>query len=298
MYKFADKRRNTQESKVGLHKDISRTGIPTQLKERIEGSTGVSLNYVRVNYNSDKPAKLDALAYTKGDQVEIGPGQERHLAHELGHVVQQKLGAVRTNARHASGEALNTEVGLERQADEIGAGKKVELVQRMRDQIVQRQGTHGNGQQQTNRQMSPQEAQQYVVAQIQAGQVPSLNGQQIVGLYGNVRGHHPHSQAAFRGNTGYDPDLAVSISESGLNQMGIDHENITRAQAIMYRTLGAGTSAPNHQNIPLSVISSVENRAMRSAGMNPIIADYLTNMSAINLSAQGVAPNRIPYTKK
>ena len=61
----------------------NRTGISTQLKDRLEQSTGVSLDDVRVHYNSDLPAKLDALAYTKGNQVEIGPGQEHHLPHEL-----------------------------------------------------------------------------------------------------------------------------------------------------------------------------------------------------------------------
>ena len=106
----------------------NRTGIPTQLKERLEQSTGVSLDDVQVHYNSDLPAKLDALAYTKGNQVEIGPGQESHLPHELGHVVQQKLGTVRANAMHPSGVALNTDPGLEHQADEIGAGKGVAII--------------------------------------------------------------------------------------------------------------------------------------------------------------------------
>ena len=102
----------------------NQTGIPKQLKERMEESTGLSLDDVRVHYNSALPAKLDALAYTKGNQVEIAPGQERHLPHELGHVVQQKLGVVRANAMHSSGMAMNTDASLERQANEIGAGKR------------------------------------------------------------------------------------------------------------------------------------------------------------------------------
>lgn len=119
----------------------NRTGIPTQLKERMERSTGLSFDDVRVHYNSALPARLDALAYTQGNQVEIAPGQERHLPHELGHVVQQKMGVVRANAMHSSGVAMNTDVGLERQADEIGAGKGVEIVQKMRNNsIIQRCG--------------------------------------------------------------------------------------------------------------------------------------------------------------
>ena len=102
----------------------NRTGIPAQMKARLEQNTGMSLDDVRVYYNSDRPARFDALAYTKGSRVYIGPGQERHLPHELGHVVQQKMGIVRANARHPSGEAMNTDAALERQADEIGGGKQ------------------------------------------------------------------------------------------------------------------------------------------------------------------------------
>lgn len=103
------------------------TGIPTQLKERIEQGTGISLDDVRVHYNSALPERLDALAYTRGNQVEIGPGQENCLPHELGHVVQQKLGLVRANAMHPSGVEMNTDAGLEQQADEIGAGKIINM---------------------------------------------------------------------------------------------------------------------------------------------------------------------------
>lgn len=115
---------DVRESNPAVRQE-NRTGIPTQLKERMERSTGLSLDDVRVHYHSPLPAKLDALAYTMGNRVEIAPGQERHLPHELGHVVQQKLGMVRANATHSSGMALNTEARLERQADEIGAGKKM-----------------------------------------------------------------------------------------------------------------------------------------------------------------------------
>ena len=132
---------NNMDSAVRKEKSSARkenhTGIPTQLKERMEQSTGLSFDDVRVHYNSDLPARLDALAYTRGNQVEIGPGQERHLPHELGHVVQQKLGAVRANAMHSSGVALNTDAGLEHQADEIGAGKKISASSGEQSQVIQ-----------------------------------------------------------------------------------------------------------------------------------------------------------------
>ena len=73
------------------------TGIPTQMKLDFEQRSGLSFDDVRVHYNSDKPAQLQALAYTQGTQVYVGPGQERHLKHELGHVVQQKQGRVKAD---------------------------------------------------------------------------------------------------------------------------------------------------------------------------------------------------------
>ena len=66
------------------------TGIPIYLKQHYEEQFGFSFDDVRVHYNSDKPAKLQALAYAQGNQVYMGPGQEIHLEHELGHVVQDK----------------------------------------------------------------------------------------------------------------------------------------------------------------------------------------------------------------
>lgn len=125
--------------------EVNLTGIPAQMKWDLEARSGLSLDDVRVHYHSDKPAGLGALAYTQGTQVHIGPGQEGHLRHELGHVVQQKLGLVRPNARFPGGPALNTEEALERQADAIGAGQTVlsaamPPVQRYEAPVVQAAG--------------------------------------------------------------------------------------------------------------------------------------------------------------
>ena len=92
------------------------TGIPTQMKLDFEQRSGLSFDDVRVHYNSDKPAQLQALAYTQGTQVYVGPGQERHLPHELGHVVQQKQGRVKTN-RLIKNVPVNVEASLEHDAD-------------------------------------------------------------------------------------------------------------------------------------------------------------------------------------
>ncbi len=94
------------------------TGIPTQMKLDFERQSGLSFDDVRVHYNSDKPAQLQALAYTQGTQVYVGPGQERHLKHELGHVVQQKTGIVKPTAV-VNGISINDSSELEEMADQI-----------------------------------------------------------------------------------------------------------------------------------------------------------------------------------
>lgn len=95
------------------------TGIPTQMKFDFEQRSGLSFDDVRVHYNSDKPARLQALAYTQGTQVYVGPGQERHLKHELGHVVQQKLGMVSTDILYDGHTLVNINPQLEQQAGEL-----------------------------------------------------------------------------------------------------------------------------------------------------------------------------------
>lgn len=93
------------------------TGIPTAMKEKAEAMSGLSFDDVSVHYNSDKPAPLQALAYTQGNEVFIGPGQEQHLGHELGHVVQQKQSRVKPTAI-INQLAVNTERSLELEADQ------------------------------------------------------------------------------------------------------------------------------------------------------------------------------------
>lgn len=99
---------------------MNATGIPLQMKKQIEAMSGLPLDDVRVHYNSDRPAQFQALAYTQGNQVYVGPGQEKHLSHELGHVVQQKRGMVRPTT-HINGLTVNDDPALEREADLVGS---------------------------------------------------------------------------------------------------------------------------------------------------------------------------------
>ncbi len=95
------------------------TGLPDQLKSGIESLSGMSMDHVRVHYNSSQPAQLNALAYAQGSDIHLAPGQNRHLPHEAWHVVQQAQGRVSPTLQVA-GTAVNDDVRLEAEADTMG----------------------------------------------------------------------------------------------------------------------------------------------------------------------------------
>src|SRR5947209_3449364 len=95
------------------------TGLPDALKSGIENLSGLSMDDVRVHYNSSEPSRLQALAYTRGAGIHIAPGQERYLSHEAWHVVQQQRGRVKPTVQ-AKGVAINDDAELEREADVMG----------------------------------------------------------------------------------------------------------------------------------------------------------------------------------
>lgn len=96
------------------------TGLPDNLKSGVENLSGVSLNNVKVHYNSPKPAQLNALAYAQGTDIHVAPGQEKHLPHETWHIAQQSQGRVKATTQ-AKGVAINDDSGLEHEADVMGA---------------------------------------------------------------------------------------------------------------------------------------------------------------------------------
>ncbi|NEO91276.1 MAG: DUF4157 domain-containing protein [Moorea sp. SIO3G5] len=104
----------------------NKTGLPDRLKAGVENLSGYSMDDVRVHYNSEKPAQLQALAYTQGTEIHVGPGQEKHLAHEAWHVVQQKEGRVKPTKQMKGKVNVNDDAGLEKEADLMGA-KAIQL---------------------------------------------------------------------------------------------------------------------------------------------------------------------------
>lgn len=96
------------------------TGMPNHLKSGVEALSGMDLSDVRVHRNSQQPAQLNALAYAKGNEIHLAPGQDQHLPHEAWHLVQQRQGRVKPTMQLA-GVAINDDPSLEEEADAMGS---------------------------------------------------------------------------------------------------------------------------------------------------------------------------------
>lgn len=97
------------------------TGLPDQLKAGIESLSGMSMDNVKVHYNSSRPEQLHAHAYAHGSDIHLAPGQEKHLPHEAWHPAQQAKGRVRPTFQLRGQIPLNDDLELEREADVMGA---------------------------------------------------------------------------------------------------------------------------------------------------------------------------------
>ena len=109
------------------HKE-NRTGMPDDLKAKMERSFDTDFSDVKVHPNSSKPPEVGALAYTQGGDVHFAPGRfspatsdgQGLLGHELAHVVQQREGRVQATTEVA-GLPVNDSPKLEDEADALGA---------------------------------------------------------------------------------------------------------------------------------------------------------------------------------
>ncbi len=95
-------------------------GLPSDLLNGFSASTGHDLSDVKVHQNSCKPAEVGALAYAQGNDIHLGAGQDKHLAHEAAHIVQQREGRVQANTE-VNGMPVNNQASLEGEADSMGA---------------------------------------------------------------------------------------------------------------------------------------------------------------------------------
>jgi hypothetical protein len=110
----------SNQAKIAQLQTKNNTGLPDNLKSGVENLSGHKLDDVKVHYNSDKPASLQAHAYAQGTDIHIGPGQEKHLPHEAWHVAQQKQGRVKPTTQMKGKTLVNDDVGLEKEADVMG----------------------------------------------------------------------------------------------------------------------------------------------------------------------------------
>ncbi len=112
-----------QDNKIQLKEtaESNNTGLPDNLKAGVENLSGYSMDQVKVHYNSDKPAQVQAHAYAQGTDIYLASGQEKHLPHEAWHVVQQQQGRVKPTVQLKGGVKINDESGLEKEADVMGA---------------------------------------------------------------------------------------------------------------------------------------------------------------------------------
>jgi hypothetical protein len=124
-----------QDNRVGspkaqvytIQRQVNKTGMPDALKHGIEHHSGISMDDVKVHYNSEKPSQLQAHAYAQGSDIHIAPGQEKHLPHEAWHVVQQKQGRVKPTLQIKGRVNVNDDEGLEKEADVMGV-KSIQFV--------------------------------------------------------------------------------------------------------------------------------------------------------------------------
>lgn len=111
---------NFSSSTAPFQLQENNTGIPDGLKTGMEQLSGMSLDNVNVHYNSDKPATVQAHAYAQGSDIHLASGQEKHLPHELAHVVQQSQGRVKPTTE-VNGMKVNDSPALEKEADVMGS---------------------------------------------------------------------------------------------------------------------------------------------------------------------------------
>ena len=111
----------SQQKQLPLQLKKNNSGLPDNLKSGVESLSGLSMDDVKVHYNSDKPAQLNAHAYAQGTDIHLASGQEKHLPHEAWHVVQQKQGRVQHTMMMKAKVPINDDKGLEKEADIMGA---------------------------------------------------------------------------------------------------------------------------------------------------------------------------------
>jgi hypothetical protein len=117
----SERRTGVLQNKIPGKNSKPSNALPDPLKSGIESLSGISMEGVKVYFNSSQPAQLHASAYAQGNEIHIAPGEERHLPHEAWHIVQQAQGRVKPSFQTKNGISLNDDAVLEKEADIMGA---------------------------------------------------------------------------------------------------------------------------------------------------------------------------------
>ncbi len=222
----------TQQIEQGtVQRRENNTGLPDQLKAGIEQLSGLDMSDTRVHYNSAKPAQLQAHAYAQGTDIHLAPGQEKHLAHEAWHVVQQKQGRVKATTQLKGKTPINDDAGLEREADIMGA-KALHITASTQTTVQQKSIANTN-----------QPVQRYSVVQDSHGKVfnKSANGHFLVGIgYPNHDLYVQNEDMITQLNDRLDASL-IKFVNKGTHQITINNE--TKDYVKVYP--GHKTAGPN-----------------------------------------------------
>jgi hypothetical protein len=101
--------------------------MPEAVQAKMERSFGVDFSAVRV-HEGPQASSIGAAAYTQGTDIHFAEGEysphshsgQALLGHELAHVVQQSQGRVQAPIQAKGGAGVNTDPGLEAEADRQG----------------------------------------------------------------------------------------------------------------------------------------------------------------------------------
>lgn len=80
----------TVQQQQSIQKKENNTGLPDKLKTGMESLSGISMDDVKVHYNSDKPAQLQAHAYAQGTDIH-SEGDEHSLIQSQTSIISTQL---------------------------------------------------------------------------------------------------------------------------------------------------------------------------------------------------------------
>ena len=92
---------------------------------------------------------------------------------------------------------------------------------------------------------------------------------------------------------GYDPDMAVTVSQAKLDQFNVRHPVITGQQRHLYSEY-----AKTGKKLTLEDMRDIEIKAMTNAGVPASYAERAVNEAYYQLKKSGIEPVNIPWNKK